>query len=184
MRENRTSSVVALSFVLTLLVIAITVSYTTVAGRTAGGGGMLGAPLGDDGQPLLIAILLRNGAVALGLFTGVVTGGLGSLLGIVLIGLLVGASTAAAATEVGLAATIGSVAGYAIVELAGFVLAATAGLLPAARVVASGAGAQPRGVVARYTKGMPAALVALVAALVLIVIGAVVETVIITAREA
>lgn|GEM_PF-1783752 len=173
----------AFAGVLVLFVAAVLISYSTVSGRVAGGGGSLAAPLGDPHTPLFLAIFLRNSAVALGLFAGVLTAGVGSLIGIALIGFLVGASTAAAATEIGLAAALSSVVGYAVIEIPALLLAATAGVLPGASVLFPSRRTGDLRPFARYLARLPNALLILAIALALIAVGAGVETSIITARR-
>ncbi|WP_200903873.1 stage II sporulation protein M [Microbacterium sp. GCS4] len=174
---------IAFAVVLVLFVAAVLISYSTLSGRVAGGGGSLAAPLGDPDTPLFLAILLRNAAVALGLFAGVLTAGLGSLIGIAFLGFLVGASTAAAATEIGLAAALASVIGYAIIELPALLLAAAAGLVPASALLFPSRRLGELRPLARYLAPLPGSLLLLAIALVLIVVGAGVETAIISSRR-
>lgn len=174
---------VALSVVLVLFVAAVLISYSTLSGRVAGGGGSLAAPLGDSDTPLFLAILLRNGAVALGLFAGFLTAGIGSLIGIAFLGFLVGSSTAAAATEVGLDAALASVVGYAIIEIPALVVAATAGILPASTLLFPSHRSVHLGPLPRYLSAVPGALVLLAIALALIALGAGVETLLIDSRR-
>lgn len=173
----------AFAVVLILFIAAVVISYSTLSGRVAGGGGSLAAPLGDPHTPLFVAILLRNSAVALGLFAGVLTAGVGSLVGIALIGFLIGASTAAAATEVGLAAALSSVVGYAVIEIPALLLAATAGVLPGASVLFPSRRTVELRPLSRYLARFPNALFILAIALALIAVGAGVETLIITSRR-
>lgn len=174
----------AFSSVLILFMAAVLVSYAPVAGTVAGGGGMLGGPLGDGTHaPLYFAILLRNSAVVLGLFAGVLTAGIGSLLGIAFFGFLVGASTAAAATEIGLGAAISSVIGYSIIEIPAMLLAATAGVLPVATALLPSAPTTALKPLSRYLEALPGALTLLMVALLLIAAGAGVEAFLITKRR-
>jgi uncharacterized membrane protein SpoIIM required for sporulation len=176
-RLDTRSPGVAFAVVLVLFVAAVLISYSTLSGRVAGGGGSLAAPLGGLDTPLFLAILLRNAAVALGLFAGVLTAGLSSLIGIAFLGFLVGASTAAAATEIGLAAALTSVVGYAVIEIPALLLAAAAGLVPASALLFPSRRTADLRPFARYLASLPGALLLLAIALCLIVLGAGVETV-------
>ena len=184
-RGRRDTRNLGIAFAVALVLFAVTVliSYSTLSGRVAGGGGSLGAPLGDPDTPLFLAILLRNTAVALGFYSGVLTAGLSSLIGIAFFGFLVGASTAAAATEVGLAAALTSVVGYAVFEIPALLLAATAGLVPATVLLFPSRRAAEVRPFPRYLAQFPSTLLLLAIALVLIVVGAGVETIIIEARR-
>lgn len=144
---------------------------------------MLAAPLGDAGSPLLLGILLRNTAVALALFSGVLTVGIGSVLGIAFQGFVVGASTGAAATEVGAASALGSVVGYAVIEIPALLLAAAAGMLPAVAALLPARDVPPAAPLSRYVAAFRPALFVLGAALLLLVVGAAVETSLITSRS-
>lgn len=174
---------IAFASVLVLFVGTVLISYSTVSGRVAGGGGSISAPLGDPHTPLFLAILLRNSAVAVGLFAGVLTAGIGALVGVALLGFLVGASTAAAATEVGLMVALSSVVGYAIIEIPALLLAATAGVLPGASVLFPSPRTAELRPFARYLARLPNALLLLAIALALIAVGAGVETLLITSRR-
>lgn len=169
---------------LLLFLVAAVVSYCSLAGRSAGGGGFLGAPLGSADTPLFLAIAARNAFAALGLFSGVVTFGVGSVVGVIFQGCIVGASTAAASTEVGLPSAAGSVIGYAIFELPALVLAASAGLVPLATVLLAPVEAAGLSASVRYLRSLRPSLALLSISLVLIVIGASVETILITSRSA
>ena len=75
-------------------------------------------------------ILLRNGAVALFLFSGVISAGTSPLIGLTLTGLSSGITLALVVDASGWAGLIADVIWYAPLELGGFVCVAAAGLLP------------------------------------------------------
>lgn len=183
MRSGWWRLVIAFLSALLPFTVAAGVGFATLHGRTAGGGGVLAAPLGDAGSPLLLGILLRNTAVALALFSGVLTVGIGSVLGIAFQGFVVGASTGAAATEVGAASALGSVVGYAVLEIPALLLAAAAGMLPAVAALLPARGVPPAAPLSRYVAAFRPALFVLGAALLLLVVGAAVETSLITSRS-
>lgn len=174
---------VAFFSALILFVVTVLISFSTLYGRTSGGGGILAAPLGDPDGPLFVAILLRNSAVALSLFAGTLTIGISSLVGVASLGFLVGASTAAGATEVGMGIALSSVIGYAVIELPAFLLAATAGLLPGATVLFPSRRLSGTTAFSRYLAPLRTSLSLLGISLALITIGAGVETLIITSRN-
>lgn len=163
-------------------VLAVAVGFTALYGTQSGGGGTLEGPLGDTGNPLFVAIALRNIAVALSLFAGALTAGVGTVVGIAFQGFLIGASTAAAATEVGFASAFSSVIGYAAIEVPALLLAAVAGLLPVATMVAPADRTATLRPWARFLFPLGGALTLLAAALLLLLLGAAVETVVITTR--
>ena len=173
------------SFLCALAIFAVSavVAFGTLDGATRGGGGMLGKPLGSSGESLFISILVRNTSVVLSLFAGVVSIGIIAMVGIASLGFLIGASTAAAANEVGLTMALWSVSGYAIVENLAFLLAATAGLLPVGTAVLTSGSLAEEKAVTRYFAPLRQSLVLLAVSLVLIVVGAGLEAAIIQSRN-
>lgn len=80
-------------------------------------------------------IFSRNMSAALLLFSGVVTGGLSTLIGLILTSVYVGATFGIAANSVGLAQAAGSIVLYAPLEFLGLIIVATAGFWPAQRAL-------------------------------------------------
>ena len=113
-------------------------------------------------------ILGRNGSVALGLFTGAVTLGVGTVIFSLLVGSMLGWSMAMSIALLGPAETFFRAWSYTPLELAGFVLAGAAGLSPLARSLRHDASAQ-------FSRSLPPALHLLVLALVVLAVAAGVE---------
>lgn len=166
-----------------VLVLSVGVSYCTLIGHMRGGGGMLAAPLDSTINPLFLSILLRNSVVALGLFSGVLTFGLSSLLNIAFIGFTVGSTTAAAIMEVGAKSVIISVAGYAIIEIIGYILAAASGLVPVLSILNYQHGIAGTTKFAIYIRRIRCSFILLMISLVFIFSGAILETLIIVSRS-
>lgn len=135
---------------------------------------MIGFPLGDAHTPLFLAIFLRNTGVAFALFTGVITFGVGAAFGLVGVGSLIGASTAAAVNQVGLSAVC-STLGYAVFEILGYVIVATGSVLPAIHALRPIRGLGGQRAFERYWRMMPVALLGLGVGVVSLAIGAIVE---------
>lgn len=93
-----------------------------------------------------------------------------------------GSTTAAAATSVGIGTALGSVAGYGILEIVAYIFATAAGILPF--VFAKSRSREDTGETraSRYIKGINSGLWLLVIALLLILLGALAETIIISQR--
>ncbi len=137
----------------------------------------------------VVAIGGGNLATVLLLFSGVVTGGLTTVVAALLVATFVGATL-----HVGVAASgwdlLGQVGAYAPLEFAGMLLAAAAGLVPVVSAAlpprpATGATATTAvgpGAPARYVAAVGPALVLLVPAVALVALGAVVEALVVSAR--
>ncbi|MGK2309987.1 stage II sporulation protein M [Cutibacterium sp. V947] len=173
------------SFLCALAIFAVSavIAFGTLDGATPGGGGMLGKPLGGSGDSLFISILVRNASVVLSLYAGVISIGIIAMVGIASLGFLIGASTAAAANEVGLTMALWSVSGYAVVEILAYLLAAAAGLLPVSTAVLTSGPPAEEKVVTRYLAPLRQSLVLLAVSLVLVVVGAGLEAAIIQSRN-
>jgi uncharacterized membrane protein SpoIIM required for sporulation len=168
--------------------VVILAGFVTGLVSTAGVGSAHSAapPAAGLPQALTLAwtIVVRNVGVALLLFSGVVTGGLSTLIGAGVVSLYVGATLGAASTNVGFGAALVSIAPYALLEFAALLLAAVSGALPVASVVvgAPSAGTVGRGLISRYTRALPPALLLLGLAVAGLVVAAAVETATITYR--
>jgi uncharacterized membrane protein SpoIIM required for sporulation len=150
------------------------------AGATPASGGVFA--LDGDDTAVLLQILTRNLAAALLLFSGFVTAGTTTVLGLLFVASWVGAGTSAVAAETGLDAVSPLVLLYLPLEFAGLLLAATAGLLPIAGLIRRFASTSsvPRVSTSRR------ALLLLAVAVAVIVLGACLETLVIhlqTLRE-
>lgn len=124
-------------------------------------------------------ILARNVPAALLLFSGVATAASSTVVALLLLGGYVGATFATAATAVGTASALGSIASYAPLELAALLLAAVGGLLPAAAVTG-----RPEPVRRRdaYAAALPPSLGLLLLSIALLVVAAAVEALVIHGR--
>lgn len=127
--------------------------------------------------PALRAVLAQNLGAALLAFSGVVTAGLSTLLGISLTSIWVGATFHAVQAELGTTEVLTRAVPYVGLEFAGIVLAATAGLLPAVVLVTGRFRTAPRHT---YVSSIAGALRLFLAAVVLIAIGGVIEASVIT----
>lgn len=91
---------------------------------------------GGSGQyPDFLEIFTRNMGAGLLLFSGVLTGGLSTLIGLTLIAAYVGATLSVAANGVGFMEAAGSIIFYAPLEFAGLLIIATAGFWPGQRAM-------------------------------------------------
>lgn len=127
----------------------------------------------------LLMILAHNVPTVLLLYSGVVTGGISTVVAELLLAAYVGATMAAAIANVGSVSVLGSIGGYAPVEFLAFVVAAVAGYLPAAAWVARPVGSRR---IAAYASGLRGSLLGLAAALCTILAAGLLETVVITSR--
>ncbi|MFT3861443.1 stage II sporulation protein M [Micropruina sp.] len=142
------------------------------------GHGSAGSAVGSDagvlpeaGWETFTTILLRNSAVALGLFSGAVTLGITTGVFLLLVGGMLGWSMAISAAALGVAETLLRSWAYTPLELAGFVLAGAAGLIPLFAVVG-----RATGNTAARGESLPRALRTFVVALSVLVLAAGVET--------
>lgn len=122
----RAELVTAAAILLTTIGVTVWTAGRSVAGLAGSDVGIL--PSGD--LDTFLHILSRNLLASLGLFSGAVTFGLGSLVFLLLIGLMLGLSIGASIEVLGVAQTILRAWAYTPLELAGFVMAAAAGLTP------------------------------------------------------
>lgn len=140
----------------------------------------LGSAAGDTPQPGwdFGSILARNFGAACLLFAGVLSGGTITLITLPMIGLYVGATAQVGVTVAGAPALLGAVAWYVPFEFAGCLMAAAAGLYP---VLASLRKRRPQAsLVGTYTASFTGALVLFAAGAVLILLGAGIETFVIS----
>lgn len=137
---------------------------------------------------LFALIVGRNVPLALLLFSGVATAAATTLLAGMLLGVYLGATFTVAAQQAGVAAMFGSIAVYGPFELAGFVVAATAGVLPTVRVAtlmlraAPEASRSPRRYAREYGNAVSTSLRLLAVAVVLLLLAALLEAVVIVSR--
>lgn len=94
-----------------------------------------GSPGVSGQQPQFLEIFIRNMGAGLLLFSGVVTGGLSTLIGLILVAVYVGATFSVAVNGVGFMEAAGSIIFYAPLEFAGLLIIATAGFWPGQRAL-------------------------------------------------
>lgn len=124
------------------------------------------------------SILARNFGAACLLFAGVLTGGVITLITLPMIGLYVGATAQVGVTVAGAPALLGAVAWYVPFEFVGCLMAAAAGLYP---VLASLRRKRLQAtVIGTYAASLTGALVLFAAGAALIVLGAGIETFVIS----
>lgn len=136
---------------------------------------------GAEGAAAFWSILSTNiGAAAL-LCSGMITAGVGSLLGMLVVSVGVGGFAAAGVSRHGWAAVVEAVWMYAPLEFAGLIAAAAAGILPllAALVPALEEGAGPA---QRYVRALARTWPLIATSVVLLVIAATVEMAVISRR--
>lgn len=136
---------------------------------------------GVGGPGAFWAILSANiGAAAL-LCSGMITAGVGSLLGMLVVSVGVGGFAAAGAARHGWPAVVEAVWLYAPLEFAGLIAASAAGMLPllAALVPALEEGTGPA---QRYVRALARTWPLIAASVVLLVIAATVEVAVISSR--
>lgn len=117
-------------------------------------------------------ILLRNSAVALGLFSGAVTLGVTTGVFMLLVGGMLGWSMAVSVAALGAAETLVRSWAYTPLEVAGFALAGAAGLIPLFGLARGAAAGVPR----RMGEHLSRALRLLAVALAVLVTAAALET--------
>ncbi len=158
---------VALGVVLAMAATGFLTGFGSV-GHLGAGSADGGVHLHGAGEILGLAgtILVRNGSIMLMLFSGVVTAGVSTAVGLTLLALYVGATLGAAAGNVGLAPALGSILSYAPLEFMAFLIAAVAGMLPMATagLFRRDAGSGPRDRLRAYITSLSAAVRLLVVA--------------------
>lgn len=129
------------------------------------------------------AIVSQNLGAALLLYTGVLTLGVTSVLGLAMVSSFVGATVSVSVNNAGLLQTLGETGMYAPVEFAGVTVAAVAGLYPGFAVLGRMLADRPaKSYVATYIAALITSLKLLACAALLIVAAAVVEAVVISVR--
>lgn len=137
---------------------------------------------------LLWRFLIRNVGAALLYYSGVLTGGVSTLLAWGITSLYIGATFASASTNVGFSAAFASVMWYAPLEIFGLTLAATAGLYPISVVFRSAHGRGEAGqgaassYLTTYLRATRVSIRVLLIAVAIIVAAAVLEAAIISLR--
>jgi len=125
-------------------------------------------------------IVFRNGSLAMLLFSGVITAGFSTLIGLGLLSIYIGATFTAATGNVGFWPALSSILSYAPAEFLGLLIAATAGLVPVAALThaafASGSVERPR-LTTVYVESVRTSLRMLVLSLAVIAVAALVESV-------
>ncbi len=137
-------------------------------------------PADDPAADLsFLGIVAANVPAVLLLFSGVVTAGLASVVGVLLISGYVGATLAAAAANVGLARAVGSIVAYAPIEFGALLIAAAAGLLPVCAAYAAPSSAR----LAVYRDTLGQSLRMVLVAVVAVILGAFVESMVMAGRS-
>lgn len=119
-------------------------------------------------------ILLRNASVAMLLFSGVVTGGLTTVLGCFTVGAYMGMAISLAIHDSGVATVVATTWQYSVFEFAGFTMAAMGGVYPILDLLLRRRRRQSNGFASYYTAA-GAALTYFACALVFLCVGAVTE---------
>lgn len=152
------------------------------------GTGPLDALAGEH-SPLAVArgVLARNLPALALLYSGVLTLGLSTLLGLGVVSAYVGATFKVGSTTSGLVALLGQTAVYGVPEMLAMVTAAAAGLYPVVRTARSlwsrgGADAAHQAAWVTYARAVPGSLLILLAATAILVVAAVLEAWVVTAR--
>lgn len=128
-------------------------------------------------------ILLVNVPALFLAFSGVITGGISTLLALPLTSIYIGATMRTASTQLGLGEVLQTIWVYAPAEFAALLIAAGAGLMPAA--AAARAALSDKGnlnPMQQYTRAIPLALKTFSLAAVILVLAAAVESVIIMSK--
>lgn len=146
-------------------ILTIVLSAGARSGMASGGAGTL--PPAD--LTTFVTILSRNTAAALGLFSGLLTAGLGTVVFLLLIGVMLGWSIGTAFDVLGVAETLVRAWAYTPFEIAGLIVAGAAGLMPVLHFLRGGR-------IRSYVDQFARSFRWLAFALLLIVVGAVVET--------
>jgi uncharacterized membrane protein SpoIIM required for sporulation len=171
---------VALVASLTIFLTGAALGYSSI-GRAWAERSLIGVPAGP--RPGGLDILVQNISVLMLLYSGVLTLGLTSLLGMVMVAAFVGATMAVGVSNSGIRQLAVETAAYAPMEFAGLVVAAAAGLYPviamAGRVFADEARLELLGT---YLRALRTSLKILACATGLIVVAAVVESVVLAVR--
>jgi uncharacterized membrane protein SpoIIM required for sporulation len=176
-----------------LLLIAMTLSLALMLGgfltgfQTSLSSGALNLPAtGGESSPwwsVWVRILLVNLPALCLAFSGVVTAGISTLIAWPLTSVYIGATMRAASTELGLGEVIGTIWVYAPGEFAALLIAAGAGLMPAAAAARSafsdGGDLSP---MQQYTRAIPTALKTFGVAAAVLVVAALIESIVITSK--
>lgn len=171
-----------------LLAAAGAVALVTLAGVLVGYGSIDAGwateslPSDPGNQPALglAAIASRNLAASALLYSGVVTGGFSTVVGLALTTLYVGATMSVGVTNSGGGALASQVLLYVPLEFGGLLIAAIAGLYPLSCSLVDRRGT---GSLAAYARGMRGSLVLLAGGCLLVLTGAVVEALLIAQRR-
>lgn len=182
--ERRGARVWTIALVGLVAVVGVASGFEGFAGRTTDpvGGLGAGATLTPDGPgSMLVQIVARNIPLAMLMFAGVVTLGLTTLVSTAVLSLYVGATLGAASGNVGLASALWSIAAYAPLEFAGFLVASYAGLRPVVGAVRRSV-VHEAGALAAYLDAARGAVTTLAVGLALLLAGAAVEALVIQGR--
>lgn len=129
-------------------------------------------------------ILVRNAGAALVLYSGVLTLGLTTLVAAGILALYVGATVSLGVHSVGVVQLLADVVWYVPLELGGLVLAATAGLQPAAGAARLVLFEKGRVSLTSLHRDLAASLSTLALGMTLIAVAAVIESILISLRNA
>lgn len=175
----------------TLLLIAMTLSLALMLGGFFTGfqtnlpSGALNPPTGGSSPWWSVwgRILMVNLPALCLAFSGVVTFGISTLIAWPLTAIYIGATMRTAATELGLSDVIGTIWVYAPGEFTALLIAAGAGLMPAAaaaRAALFGKGNLTP--MQQYTRAIPKALKTFTVAAAVLVVAALIESIVITSK--
>ncbi|MFJ6418680.1 hypothetical protein [Paeniglutamicibacter sp. NPDC091659] len=174
---------VAIAIALAVMVIGVgavggstAMSGITIPGEPGVRAGLAGA---NNFGEVFLAILARNLPAAASLAAGIITFGLLSAVSGLFLGLYLGATIAASVNTVGVGDLFESVGAYVGIEMLGLAAAAVAGFLPLAYTLAGGRGSG-RDLIQRYRTGLVPAAFLIALSIFLILVGAGIETVVIT----
>lgn len=128
-------------------------------------------------------ILLANGPALCLAFSGVVTGGISTLIAWPLTAVYIGATMRTASSKLGLGEVLGTIWVYAPVEFAALLIAAGAGLMPAAAAArAALSDKDDHNALQQYTRTIPAALKIFTLAAAVLLAADAIETAVITSK--
>ena len=169
---------------LAIFVAGAVLGYSSISHRWAAeslsqGNGAAGA--GPGGSP--VAILVRNlGAIML-LYSGAVTLGVTSVLGLAMVSAYVGATMSVAVSNAGAWQVLGGSGGYAAIEFSACILAATAGLYPVFAATGRIFATEVRThAVGAYLEAVGTSLRIFGCAAVLVLVAATIESIVIVSR--
>lgn len=127
-------------------------------------------------QSTFVTILSANLGTAVFLYSGAVTFGLTTIVGLGMLSAFVGATMKTGVTIGGWGALAGDTAVYALLEFLGFIVVAASGLYPVIATMVSGQGERSEPVLRRYLTALTVSLRVFALGVSIIVVAAVIET--------